>query len=86
MSDLEISKDIKKRIELEAYYLSKKNLTYNELCWMLAEKIIQSQREQVGRIAKAKIQEKAEEIFNHSYKYEDLCWQIAELIVKDETK
>ena len=82
MSVLEITKDLKTQIELEAYYLSEKNLAFDELCWMLAEELLKIQRKKRGKIAKIKIQEKAEEVYDLSYKYDDLCWRIAELKVK----
>ena len=82
MTDTEISEELKSQIDSEAYYLAEKKLSYIELCWMLAEESIISEREIPGRISKLKIEEKAKEIFNLSYSEDDLCWRIAELIVR----
>jgi len=84
MALLEIKKDLKAQIEREAYFLSRKNLNYDELCWILAEKTIASERKKHGRIAKDKIKQKAEEIFKLSYRYDELCWKIAELTVEQD--
>ncbi len=51
MSALESPKNVEKEIKREAYYLSKENLSYEDLCWMLAENRIQAKRKRKGKIA-----------------------------------
>ncbi len=82
MTESDNLEDLKNKIEQEAYYLSEKKLSYDELCWIFAEESIQSEREIPGRISKFKIEEKAKEISELSYGNDELCWKIAELRVK----
>ena len=82
MTDTEISEELKSQIDSEAYSLAEKNLSYDELCWILTEESIKSERDIPGRISKLKIEEKAKAIFNLSYSEDELCWRIAELIVR----
>lgn len=71
-------KDLKEYISFAAYFLSQNELSYDELCWMLAEKqlIIQKGDENV---TENDIRQKAEEISHSSCSYDELCWLIAEL-------
>ena len=82
MSEFNNPEDLKYKIEQEAYYLSEKKLSYEELCLIFAEESIQSEREIPGRISKFKIEEKSKEIFDLSYSNDEICWKIAELRVK----
>jgi len=72
--------DLKNRIRASAYFISLNRLSYNELCWMLAEKqlIIQLGNENV---TEDKIRKKAEEIFRSSSTNDELCWLMAEINV-----
>ena len=84
MSTLNLPESIEEDIKREAYLLSQQNLSYNELCWLLAEKFIQVKRRRAGRVAKKVIQEKAEELFKQSLKEDEICWQIASIKVKEK--
>lgn len=77
--------DLESQINMAAYYLSQKNISYDELCWILSEKelIIQKGAE---NISESNIRKKAEEIFNSSCTYDELCWLIAELDILIEKK
>lgn len=72
-------------INLAAYFISREGYTYDELCWLLAEKVIQSQK---GRkdVPADDIRRKAEEVFKSSCTYDELCWLNAEMIVLIEKK
>ncbi|MBY9005712.1 MAG: hypothetical protein KGD63_03050 [Candidatus Lokiarchaeota archaeon] len=84
MTDSQTPEEIKTQIESEAYYLAEKKLSYEELCWMLAEESIKSEREVIGRISKFKIEEKAKEIFKLNYSEDELCWNIAQRKIKSK--
>lgn len=77
--------NLKEYIDVAAYYLSQNQLSYDELCWMLAEKqvIIQKGDENV---TENDIRQKAEEIFRSSCSYDELCWLIAELNILVDKK
>ena len=77
--------DLKEMINVAAYFLSQNQLSYNELCWLLAEKqlIIQKGDENVSV---DDIRKKAEEIFRSSCTYDELCWLLSELKILTEKK
>ncbi|MFX1568562.1 MAG: hypothetical protein ACFFCV_09355 [Promethearchaeota archaeon] len=68
--------DLKTQIREAAYYLSLDEYTYDELCWMLAEKI---QKINLEMPSIEDIRKKAEEVFNSSCTYDELCWLNAEM-------
>lgn len=63
MSAVKIQVDLEEKIKLEAYNISEKNLSYNDLCWILAEKLIRNQRKRKGGIAINVFKKKAEEVY-----------------------
>ena len=73
---------LESQIREAAYYLSLDCYTYDELCWMLAEKILKTYR--MPSIEDTK--KKAEEVFRSSCTYDELCWLNAEieLLLKEE--
>ena len=81
--EIEISKSeeteeefgLESQIREAAYYLSLDNYSYDDLCWMLAEKILKTHR--MPSIEDIKI--KAEEVFRSSCTYDELCWLNAEI-------
>jgi hypothetical protein len=68
--------DLKSQIREAAYYLSLKGYTYDELCWLLGERI---QKVNLKMPSIEDIKQKAEEVFNSSCTFDELCWLIAEL-------
>ncbi len=68
--------DLETQIREAAYYLSLEKYSYNDLCWLLAEKI---QKINLGMPSLENIQTKAEEVFHSSSSYDELCWLNAEL-------
>ena len=66
------------KINVAAYFLSKRNLPYDILCWMLSERLLYTQNN--NRYAPNDvIKKRAAEIFFSSPSYDVLCWLIAEL-------
>lgn len=59
-----------------AYFLSLDGYTYDQLCWLLAEKI---QKMSLDMPSIEDIRRKAEEVFNSSCTYDELCWLNAEM-------
>ncbi|MFX0057139.1 MAG: hypothetical protein ACFE85_06315 [Candidatus Hodarchaeota archaeon] len=70
--------DFETQIREAAYFLSLDRYTYDELCWMLAEKI---QKINMKMPSIEDIRKKAEEVFNSSSTYDELCWLNAEMDV-----
>ncbi|MFX1394987.1 MAG: hypothetical protein ACFFAH_15650 [Promethearchaeota archaeon] len=77
--------DLKEMIRVAAYFISQNQLSYNELCWMLAEKQLIIQKGD-DNVTENDIQKKAEEVFRSSCTYDELCWLIAELKIFTEEK
>ncbi|MFX1242183.1 MAG: hypothetical protein ACFFA7_13120 [Promethearchaeota archaeon] len=73
--------DLKYQIREAAYYLSLKGYTYDELCWILAEKI---QKISLNMPSIEDIKQKAEQVFKSSCTYDELCWLNAELDILTE--
>ena len=76
--------NLSEMIDVGAFYLSQNQLSYDELCWMLAEKqlIIHKGDENVSE---NDIRELAAKIFSSTSSYDELCWLISELnILVDE--
>ncbi|MFX0137379.1 MAG: hypothetical protein ACFFDN_27315 [Candidatus Hodarchaeota archaeon] len=68
--------DFKTQIREAAYFLSLDGYTYDQLCWILAEKI---QKINLDIPSIEDIRRKAEEVFNSSCTYDELCWLNAEM-------
>lgn len=71
------------QIKEAAYYLSLEKYSYDDLCWMLAEKILKF----TVRMASIEdTKKKAEQVFKSSCTYDELCWLNAEmdLLIKKE--
>lgn len=67
---------LKIQIQEAAYYFSLKGYKYDELCWILAEKI---QKMNLDMPSIEDIKQKAEQVFNSSCTYDELCWLNAEM-------
>lgn len=64
------------QVKVGAYYLSQEGYDYNELCWILAEKIM---KESLKMPSIEDIRLKAEQVFASSCTYDELCWLNAEI-------
>ncbi len=73
-----IDNELRNQINVGAYYLAQKNFTYDKLCYMLAERQLRAQRDELFNQDSRK-REKAAEIFFTSPPYDVLCWLISEL-------
>jgi len=84
-TELQASDQLKKEEETTiretAFLLSKKGLSYNDLCWILAEKQLNVSNDKKRKVTKSDIKKKSEEIFKASKKYDELCWFIAKIDV-----
>jgi hypothetical protein len=72
----EVEPDFKSQIREAAYFISLAKYSYNDLCWMLAEKI---QKMSLEMPSIEDIKTKAEEVFRSSCSYDELCWLNAEM-------
>ncbi|MHA2128333.1 MAG: hypothetical protein ACW99L_00035 [Promethearchaeota archaeon] len=68
--------DFKTQVREAAYFLSLSKYSYNDLCWILSEKI---QKMSLDMPSIEDIKRKAEEVFNSSCTYDELCWLNAEM-------
>jgi hypothetical protein len=68
--------DLKTYVREAAYYLSLKKYTYDELCWLLSEKI---QKINIKLPSIEDIKKKAEEVFQSGCTYDELCWLNSEM-------
>jgi hypothetical protein len=75
MSDA--NNNLRELINVAAYYLSKKNYTYDKLCWMLAERQLIADNDPKYSQDQRK-REKAAEIFFQGLHYDLIVWLIAE--------
>jgi hypothetical protein len=66
------------KINVAAYFLSKRNLPYDILCWLLSERQLYTQNNN-QYAPNDVIKKKAAEIFFSSPSYDVLCYLIAEL-------
>ncbi|MHA1239383.1 MAG: hypothetical protein ACTSQU_01195 [Promethearchaeota archaeon] len=67
---------LESQIREGAYYLSLKKYSYNDLCWLLAEIILNIS---LNMPTLEDIRKKAEEVFNSSSTYDELCWLNAQM-------
>lgn len=78
--DAGLTPDLEAEITLAAHKLLKKELSYKNLCRLLAEmqlKLVKGS----NKASKSEIEKKTKEIFQSSSTYEEICWLIAELKV-----
>ena len=81
---VESKKDDEVTIRENAYFLSRKGFSYNDLCWILAEKQLNVLNTENGKIKAEDIKKKAEELNRSSKKYAELCWFIAKIEVTNK--
>ena len=68
--------DLKTQVTEAAYFLSLEKYTYDQLCFILGEKI---QKMNLDMPSMEDFRRKAEEVFNSSCTYDELCWLISEM-------
>ena len=74
------NKELEAKIKVAAYFWAQKNHSYNDLCWMLAERLLKIELG-LKNILEEEIRKKAEVIFYSGIHYDKLCWLIAEIDV-----
>ena len=75
-----LSIEVTHQIKDEAYWLSTRKQTYDELCWFLAERQLKFLNK--GKApSKDEIKKKAEEVNKSKKSYAELCWFIAKFDV-----
>jgi len=74
----ELPDNIKDQINIAAYFLAKRNHTYDQLCWLLAQRHLIAQKDPNYK-QEQRIKEKAAEIYFWKTPYDVLCYLIAEL-------
>ncbi len=77
MTVVETKFDSQSSVELAAYYLSQKGYSYDDLCWMVAEKQIIAQKG-VKKPSESDVKQMAGEVNSWGKNYDELCWLIAE--------
>jgi len=78
--DAGITPDLEAEITLAAHKLSKKKISYKNLCQLLAEMQLDLIKGP-NKASMSDIQKKTNEIFESSSTYEEICWLIAQLNV-----
>jgi hypothetical protein len=73
-----LSPDLEAEITLAAHKLSKKNISYKNLCQLLAEMQLDLIKGP-NKASKSDVLKKTQEIFESSSTYEEICWLIAQL-------
>jgi hypothetical protein len=79
-----IDDNLRNQINVAAYYLSQKNYTYDQLCWMLAERQLITEQDPKYKSEQRK-KEKAAEIYFQGLNYDLLVWLISEFDVLKKT-
>lgn len=74
----ESNDEIKSQINVGAYFLAQANHTYDQLCYMLAERQLIAQRD-ARYNEETRKREKAAELYFSSPPYDVLCYLISEL-------
>jgi hypothetical protein len=70
--------DIKHDISVAAYYLTDKGITFDSLCWMLAERQLFLQNN-FQKVDQNSIKQRATKIYQSSPPYDVICWLISEI-------
>jgi len=70
--------DIKHDISVAAYFLTEKEITFDNLCWMLAERQLYLQNN-FQKVDQNSIKQRATKIYQTSPPYNVICWLISEI-------
>jgi hypothetical protein len=74
------NKELEAKIKVAAYFWAQKNLSYNDLCWILAERLLKIEGG-VKSVPEDDLKKKSEVVFYSGIHYDKLCWLIAEIDV-----
>jgi hypothetical protein len=70
--------DTKQDISVAAYFLAEKAITFDNLCWMLAERQLYLQNN-FQKVDQNLIKQRATKIYQSSPPYDVICWLISEI-------
>jgi len=70
--------DIKHDISIAAYFLTAKKISFDNLCWMLAERQLYLQNN-FQNVDQNSIKQRATKIYQTSPPYNVICWLISEI-------
>ena len=70
--------DIKHDISVAAYFLAEKEMKFDDLCWMLAERQLYLQNN-FQNVDQNSIKQRATKIYQTSPAYDVICWLISEV-------
>ena len=70
--------DVKHDISVAAYFLAEKEIIFDSLCWMLAERQLYL-RYNFQKADQSSIKEQATTIYKTTPAYDILCWLISEI-------
>lgn len=84
IDERELEDDFHQQVQVAAYFISQGGLSYNDLCWVLAEKILKRTYKLGTPLSIKETSDKAEQIFYNNLSYAELCWLSGEmdLIIK----
>jgi len=70
--------DVKHDISVAAYFLAEKEIIFDSLCWMLAERQLYLQNN-FQKVDQNSIKQRATKIYQTSPPYDVICWLISEI-------
>ena len=70
--------DTKQDISVAAYFLAGKKISFDNLCWMLAERQLYLQNN-FQKVDQNLIKQRATKIYQSSPPYDVICWLISEI-------
>jgi len=79
IEERELEDDFHEQVQVAAYFISQAGLSYNDLCWLLAEKILKKTYKMGTPLSIGDTRLKAEVIFHNKLSYAELCWLNGEL-------
>ena len=79
IEERELEDDFHLQVQVAAYFISQMGLSYNDLCWILAEKILKKTGKLGTPLSIKDTNEKAEVIFHNDLSYAELCWLNGEM-------
>ena len=79
VEEKELEDDFHQQVQVAAYFISKAGLSYNDLCWILAEKILKKTYKLGTPLSIGNTSEKADVIFHINLSYAELCWLNGEM-------
>ncbi|TFG01035.1 MAG: hypothetical protein EU540_04475 [Promethearchaeota archaeon] len=79
IEERELEDDFHEQVQVAAYFISQAGLSYNDLCWLLAEKILKKTKKMGTPLSIRDTSKKAEDIFTIDLSYAELCWLNGEM-------